>query len=239
MKINITFPDSSVKKYNSGISALEIAEKISHQLALRTICAEVNDRLIDITTPITEDSKLILHTFDTEKGKKTYWHSTAHVMAQAVQELWPEVKVTIGPSIENGFYYDFDRDQAFSDEDLKLIEDKISEISKRKLRFSRKEITRTEALKLFEDKNETYKVEILKEIPDNDIISIYQQGDFIDLCRGPHILHTGKIKAVKLLKTSGAYWRGDEKRPMLQRIYGTVFFEKKELKDWVCTKFLF
>ena len=233
MKINITFPDASVKKYKSGISALDIAEKISHQLALRTICAEVNGKLVDVTTPITEDSKLILHTFDTEKGKQTYWHSTAHVMAQAVQELWPEVKVTIGPSIENGFYYDFDREKSFSDEDLKSIEDKIKEISKRNLEFVRKEVTRAEALKIFEDKNENYKVEILNEIPEDDIITIYQQGDFVDLCRGPHILHTGKIKAVKLLKTSGAYWRGDEKNKMLKRIYGISFPSKKELKKYI------
>lgn len=233
MKINITFPDASVKKYKSGISALDIAEKISHQLALRTICAEVNGKLVDVTTPITEDSKLILHTFDTEKGKETYWHSTAHVMAQAVQELWPEVKVTIGPSIENGFYYDFDREKSFSDEDLKAIEDKIKEISKRNLEFVRKEVTRAEALKIFEDKNENYKVEILNEIPEDDIITIYQQGDFVDLCRGPHILHTGKIKAVKLLKTSGAYWRGDEKNKMLKRIYGISFPSKKELKKYI------
>ncbi len=233
MKINITFPDASVKKYKSGISPLDIAEKISHQLALRTICAEVNGKLVDVTTPITEDSKLILHTFDTEKGKQTYWHSTAHVMAQAVQELWPEVKVTIGPSIENGFYYDFDREKSFSDEDLKSIEDKIKEISKRNLEFVRKEVTRAEALKIFEDKNENYKVEILNEIPEDDIITIYQQGDFVDLCRGPHILHTGKIKAVKLLKTSGAYWRGDEKNKMLKRIYGISFPSKKELKKYI------
>ena len=233
MKINITFPDASVKKYKSGISALDIAEKISHQLALRTICAEVNGKLIDVTTPITEDSNLVLHTFDTEEGKKTYWHSTAHVMAQAVQELWPEVKVTIGPSIENGFYYDFDREKSFSDEDLIAIEGKIKEIAKRNLEFVRKEITRDEAVKIFEDKNENYKVEILNEIPKDDIISIYQQGDFVDLCRGPHIHHTGKIKAVKLLKTSGAYWRGDEKNKMLKRIYGISFPSKKELKKYL------
>ena len=158
MKINITFPDSSVKKYNSGISALEIAEKISHQLALRTICAEVNDRLIDITTPITEDSKLILHTFDTEKGKKTYWHSTAHVMAQAVQELWPEVKVTIGPSIENGFYYDFYREEPFSAEDLPKIEKKMRQIIEKNQPFTREIWNRTEAIDFFKNKGEYFKV---------------------------------------------------------------------------------
>ena len=231
--INITFPDGSVKEYEKGICPQEIAENISHNLALRAIAAEVNGKLTDINKPIEEDAELVLHTFDTEIGKEVYWHSTAHLMAQAVQQLYPDVKVTIGPAIEQGFYYDFDREKSFSDDELKEIEAKMKELAKKKLKYVREEMPRNEAYKKFKEMGETYKLEILDEIPEDEIISVYSQGDFVDLCRGPHIIHTGKIKAVKLLKTSGAYWRGDEKNKMLKRIYGISFPTKKEMKEYI------
>ncbi len=231
--INITFPDNTVKEFNPGICASEIAEGISHNLALRVIAAEFNGVLIDANHPINEDGMLLLHTFDTEKGKEVYWHSTSHLMAQAVKELFPKVKVAIGPAIEQGFYYDFDRDEAFSDEELELIEKKMYELAKLELTYTRTEVSREEAIKRFEDENEIYKVEILKEIPEGQTISMYSQGTFTDLCRGPHICNTGKLKAFKLLKTSGAYWRGDEKNKMLKRIYGISFPSKKELTEYL------
>ncbi|NLN35001.1 MAG: threonine--tRNA ligase, partial [Candidatus Cloacimonetes bacterium] len=182
---------------------------------------------------IDSDSELIIHTFKTDEGKELYWHSTAHLMAQAVKQLWPDVQVTIGPAIEQGFYYDFDREEAFSDEDLQKIEERMKELSAQDLPYYRKELSRAEAIEMFRGMNEMYKIEILSEIPEDQVISTYTQGDFIDLCRGPHISSTGKIKAVKLLKSSGAYWRGDEKNKMLKRIYGISFPTNKELKEYL------
>lgn len=231
--IKITFPDKSVKEFPKGTTAEAIAEGISHNLALKVIAIEFNGKMYDTNHPLNEDGSLILHTFDTNKGKEVYWHSTSHLMAQAVKELYPDVKVTIGPSIEQGFYYDFDREEAFSDEDLEKIEKKMYDLSKAELPYTRKEVTRNEAIDFFSKQNENYKVEILNEIPEGDTISMYTQGSFTDLCRGPHVLNTGKLKAYKLLKTSGAYWRGDEKNKMLKRIYGISFPSKKELTEYL------
>jgi len=233
MNIKITFPDNSIREYPENISPLEIAESISHGLAKAVISAKVNDRLVDLNYQIKDDAKIELFKFDSDIGKEVYWHSTAHLMAQAVKQLFPDVKVTIGPAIENGFYYDFDKEIPFTDDDLIKIEERMRELSKQNLEYSRKEISKKEAIKLFKEMNEDYKIEILDEIPDDEIITTYTQGDFIDLCRGPHLLNTGKIKAIKLLKTSGAYWRGDEKNKMLQRIYGISFPSNKELKKYL------
>ena len=233
MSIKVTFPDQTVKEYEQGITPIAIAEQISSNLALRVVGAEINHKVVAVDTPIMEDSSLLLLTFDTEKGKEIYWHSTAHLLAQAVKQLYPEVKVTIGPAIENGFYYDFDREASFTDEELVEIEETMNQLAKKNLEYQRKEVSKKEAYELFEKLGETYKLEILSEIPDDQIISIYTQGDFVDLCRGPHITHTGKIKAVKLVKTSGAYWRGDEKNKMLKRIYGISFPSKKELTTYL------
>ena len=233
MNIKITFPDNSIKEYPKNISPLEIAESISHGLAKAVISAKVNDRLVDVNYQIKEDAKIELIKFDSDIGKEVYWHSTAHLMAQAVKQLFPDVKVTIGPAIENGFYYDFDKEIPFTDEDLIKIEERMRELSKQNLEYSRQEIPKEEAIRFFKEMGEDYKIEILDEIPDGEIISTYQQGDFTDLCRGPHLLNTGKIKAIKLLKTSGAYWRGYEKNKMLQRIYGISFPSKKELKKYL------
>jgi len=211
MNIKISLPDGSFKEYQEPVSALRVATDISPRLAEASICAEVDGKLRDLDHLISQDASLVLHTFKTETGKEIYWHSTAHLMAQAVKQLFPGVKVTIGPAIEQGFYYDFDRDEPFSDEDLLKIEERMKELSKADLHYNRKELSKAEAMNIFATMGEDYKLEILSEIPDGDIISTYQQGDFIDLCRGPHISSTAKIKAVKLLKTSGAYWRGDGK----------------------------
>lgn len=233
MNIKITFPDGSQKEYEQGVSALQVAESISPGLAKQTVTAKVNDKLVDITEPIKEDAHIQLFKFDSEEGRDVYWHSTAHLMAQAVKQLFPEVKVTIGPAIENGFYYDFDKPVPFTDEDLVKIETRMKELIKENLEYTRSEVSRNEAMEKFKAMGEDYKLEILAEIPEDEAISIYQQGDFIDLCRGPHIMHTGKIKAVKLLKTSGAYWRGDSQNKMLQRIYGISFPDKKQLKKYL------
>ncbi|MDY0382040.1 MAG: threonine--tRNA ligase [Candidatus Cloacimonadaceae bacterium] len=233
MSLKISLPDGSKREYPAAVSALQVATDISPRLADAALAAEINGKMSDLSTIIDSDSELIIHTFKTDEGKELYWHSTAHLMAQAVKQLWPDVQVTIGPAIEQGFYYDFDREEAFSDEDLQKIEERMKELSAQDLPYYRKELSRAEAIEMFRGMNEMYKIEILSEIPEDQVISTYTQGDFIDLCRGPHISSTGKIKAVKLLKSSGAYWRGDEKNKMLKRIYGISFPTNKELKEYL------
>jgi threonyl-tRNA synthetase len=233
MNIKISFPDGSIKDFPQNINPYDVAMSISPGLARNVVAAKVNDKLIDLNAPIKEDASIKLYKFDSEIGQEVYWHSTAHLMAQAVQEIYPDVKVTIGPAIENGFYYDFDKEIPFTDADLVKIEAKMKELSKQKLEYQREEISREDAIKKFADMGETYKVEILEEIPEGDTISLYSQGNFVDLCRGPHLPNTGMIKSIKLLKTSGAYWRGDEKNKMLQRIYGISFPSNKELNKYL------
>ena len=231
--MKITLPDGTIKEYSGAVSALKIAEDISPRLADAALAVEINGVLNDLNTVIDADSNVLFHTFKTEAGKDLYWHSTAHLMAQAVKQLYPDVLVTIGPSIEQGFYYDFDRDAPFTDEELSMIENRMKELIAQDLPYSRRELSKQEAIVLFGGMGEKYKLEILSEIPDGETISSYTQGDFIDLCRGPHIPSTGKIKAVKLLKSSGAYWRGDEKNKMLKRIYGISFPSNKELNEYL------
>jgi threonyl-tRNA synthetase len=233
MSLRITLPDASVKEYSAPITPLKVAEDISPRLADAAVAAEVNGKLVDLNTIITNDASLTIHTFTTETGKEIYWHSTAHLMAQAVKQLFPKVKVTIGPAIEQGFYYDFDRDEPFTEEELVQIENRMKELSSQNLPYSRLELSKQEAMDTFAKMNEDYKLELLEAIPDGEIISTYTQGDFIDLCRGPHLTNTGRIKAVKLLKTSGAYWRGDEHNKMLKRIYGISFPTNKELNEYL------
>jgi len=232
-QIKITLPDKSDRSFDSGITPLEVAQSIGERLAQDTVAASINGKLVDATTQITQDCELTLHTGSTNEGHDVLLHSTAHLMAQAVKSLWPNSQITIGPTIENRFYYDFDIEETFSDDDLNKIENKMKDIAKEDLSVSRSELDHDQAIKLFDKRGEKYKVEIINEIDSSDQISAYQQGDFIDLCRGPHVSSTGKIKYFKLLSTSGAYWRGDEKNKMLQRIYGTVFSSKKELKDYL------
>jgi len=232
-QIKITLPDKSDRSFDSGITPLEVAQNIGERLAQDTVAASINGKLVDATTQITQDCELTLHTGSTNEGHDVLLHSTAHLMAQAVKSLWPNSQITIGPTIVNRFYYDFDIEETFSDDDLNKIENKMKDIAKEDLSVSRSELDHDQAIKLFDKRGEKYKVEIINEIDPSDQISAYQQGDFIDLCRGPHVPSTGKIKYFKLLSTSGAYWRGDEKNKMLQRIYGTVFSSKKELKDYL------
>ncbi len=232
-KINITLPDNSVHEYNIGTSALDIAKNIGDRLAMSTVAASVNDVLVDAFTPINEDANLVIHTADSKIGHQVLLHSTAHVMAQAVKKFWPDCQMTIGPAIENRFYYDFDIDGTFSDDDLIKIEEEMHNIVNSNYEVFRKDLSRNEAIKIFSDLNENYKLEIINEIDEGEGLSAYTQGDFIDLCRGPHVPFTGNIKHFKLLTTSGAYWRGDENNKMLQRIYGTAFSSKSKLKDYL------
>ena len=232
-KIKIKLPDNSQMELEEGNNFADLAEKIGPRLAKDAIAARVDGKLIDITAPVPDKSSVGIVTFSTDDiGKSVFWHSTSHVLAQAVKEIWPEVKLGIGPSIEEGFYYDFERETPFVEEDLEKIEKKMAEIIKADYKFKRKTLSKKEALKLFREKGEDYKVELVEEIKDKEV-SIYQAGDFIDLCAGPHVPSTGVIKAFKLLSLAGAYWRGDEKRSMLQRIYGVSFPSKKELKQFV------
>jgi len=229
-EIQITLPDNSVKKVPKGSTAQDIADLIGPGLARAVVVAKVNGDLKDLNAPINDDSELQLFTGESPEGHDTLLHSTAHLMAQAVKELYPNAKVTIGPTIENGFYYDFDVDVSFSDEVLVKIEEKMRELARSGQDIQRNEISAKDAVSLFKDIGEDYKVEIIQQINPDDVITIYKQSDFTDLCRGPHVSNTSKIKYFKLLSTSGAYWRGDENNKMLQRIYGTVFSTKDALK---------
>ena len=232
-QVTITLPDKSTKLFDIGITPLGIAKSIGERLAKDTLAATINGVLSDATIPIIKDSELILHTGNSDQGHKVLLHSAAHLTAQAVKFYWPNAKLTIGPAIENRFYYDFDIDGTFSEEDLLKIEKKMHELSKEDFPCVRSELTRDEAVTLFKKMDENYKLEILEDIHSDEKLTSYSQGDFIDLCRGPHVPSTRKIKYFKLLSTSGAYWRGDEKNKMLQRIYGTVFHSKDALKKYL------
>ena len=232
-QITITLPDKSTRQYDEGVTALQIATSIGERLANDTVAATVNDNLVDATIPIMDDADLIIHTGDSKIGHEVLLHSAAHLMAQAVKKFWPTSQMTIGPVIENRFYYDFDIEGTFSDEDLLKIEEEMHNIAKENHDVSREDLSRDEAIKLFSKLNENYKVEIINEIDESDRITAYKQGDFIDLCRGPHTPSTGNLKYFKLLSTSGAYWRGNENNKMLQRIYGTAFSKKSELKKYL------
>ncbi len=232
-KIKITYPDNSVKEFDSGITGKEIAGSISSRLAKEALAIEVNGEIWDLSRKILKDSSVKILRWDDEGGKQTYWHSSAHIMAEAIEELFPGTKFGIGPSIENGFYYDIDMgDHALSNDDLKVIENKMQEYIKQDLEFKREEKSWDDAYKYFQEKGDNYKLELLDEHK-NDKISIYQVGKFTDLCYGPHIPSTGYIKFIKLLNVAGAYWRGREKNKMLQRIYGITFTSKKELDDYL------
>ena len=232
-QITVTLPDNSTRSYDGGVTPQEIAESIGSRLAQDAIAAQVNGQSVDLNVPIEADAEVAILTGDSPEGHEVLLHSTAHLMAHAVKELFPEAKVTIGPAIENRFYYDFDIDGTFSDEDLVKIEKKMGELAANDHVVTRMELTHGEAVKLFNKMNESYKVEIIEDIESDDNISAYTQGDFTDLCRGPHVLQTGKIKYFKLLNTSGAYWRGNENNKMLQRIYGTSFSSKKDLNKYL------
>lgn len=227
--IKITLKDGSVMESEAGISIYEIAKKISERLAKVATSALLNGEVVDLRTILNEDCTLSILTFDDEEGKGAYRHTTSHIMAQAIKRLFPNAKLAIGPSIENGFYYDIDMDRNFTPDDLEAIEKEMAKIVSEDLAIERFELPREEAIKLMEEKEEPYKVELIKDLPEDAVISFYRQGEYVDLCAGPHLMSTGLVKAFKLTSSSGAYWRGDEHNKMLQRIYGTSFPKKADL----------
>ena len=230
--ISIELKDGSKKQVNEGTSIIEVAKEISEGLARVALAGRVNGKVVDLRYKLNKDCKLEILTFDDEDGKKAYWHTTSHIMAQAIKRLYKDTKIqlAIGPAIENGFYYDFDTDYKFSNADFEKIEAEMKKIIKEDLPIERFELPRNEAIKLMKDAGEDYKVELIEDLPEDEVLSFYKQGEFVDLCAGPHLMSTGKVKSVKLLATSGAYWRGDEKNKMLQRIYG-ISFPKASLLD--------
>lgn len=231
--IRITLKDGSVKEYNEGTTVMQVAESISAGLARVALAAEIDGGVRELGTVLDKDCSLNLLTFDSEGGKHALRHTASHVMAQAVKRLYPEAKLAIGPAIENGFYYDFDIDRTFTVEDLEKIEKEMEKIVKEDLAVERFTLPREEAIKLMEEKGEPYKVELIRDLPEGETISFYKQGEFTDLCAGPHVPSTGKVKAFKLTQLAGAYWRGNEKNKMLQRIYGTAFTKKNELDEYL------
>ncbi|MEK7258028.1 MAG: threonine--tRNA ligase, partial [Bacteroidota bacterium] len=231
--INITLPDGSVRQYPKGSSAMDIAKSISEGLARNVLSAKVNGEVWDASRPINSDASLQLLTWDSKEGKNTFWHSSAHLMAEALEALYPGIKFGIGPPVENGFYYDVDPGgRQISSDDFEKIEAKMMELARQGSEYRRQEVSKADALKYFTEKGDQYKLELIEELEDGKI-TFYHQGNFTDLCKGPHIPDTGKIKAVKLLKIGGAYWRGNEHLPQLTRIYGITFPKQKELTDYL------
>ncbi|MCE3282899.1 MAG: thrS [Chitinophagaceae bacterium] len=231
--INIQFPDGAVRQYEAGVSALDIAKSISEGLARKVLAANVNGDVWDATRPLQNDATLKLVTWDDTEGKSTFWHSSAHLMAEAVEAMFPGVKFWVGPAIDRGFYYDMDLGgKQLTEDDLRLLEKKMNELAKQSNTYQRKEISKAEALRYFEEKGDEYKLDLLQNLADGEI-TFYTQGGFTDLCRGPHIPHTGFIKAIKLMSIAGAYWKGDEKNKQLTRVYGVTFPNQKELDEYL------
>ncbi len=231
--INVTLPDGSVRQYEAGATALDVALSISEGLARNVLAAKVDNVVIDATRPLTGDCNLQLLTWNDTDGKSTMWHSSAHLMAEALEFYYPGIKLAIGPPIANGYYYDVDfMDYTFKEEDLPKIEEKMKELAKQKNPFVRKEVSKAEALAYFTEKEDPYKLELIQDLPDGSI-TFYTQGNFTDLCRGPHIPDTGFIKAVKLMSIAGAYWRGDENNKQLTRVYGITFPKQAELTEYL------
>src|SRR5690606_1615177 len=233
MNVKITFPDGNVREFPQGVTGAEIAGSISEGLARNALAIEVNGEVRELSRPITEDAAISILTWNDQKGKSTFWHSSAHLLAEELEALSPGVKFGIGPAIENGFYYDVDLGgREFGVPDLANVEAKMKELAKKESVFVRKEVSKAEALDYFTRKNDPYKLELIRDLEDGSI-TFYEQGNFVDLCRGPHIPHTGFIKSVKLLNVAGAYWRGNEKNQMLTRIYGITFPKQKELDEYL------
>ncbi|MDR5659582.1 threonine--tRNA ligase [Serpentinicella sp. ANB-PHB4] len=231
--ITITLKDGTQKQVEKGTTVYQIAKDISEGLARVAIGGEINGKKVDLMHKVNDDVALNILRFEDEEGKEFLRHTSSHVLAQAVKRLFPGTKLAIGPAIENGYYYDFDTDHRFTQEDLEKIEAEMKKIVKEKLELERFELSRDEAIALMQEQGEDYKVELIQDLPEDAIISFYKQGEFVDLCAGPHVPSTGKIKAIKLLSVAGAYWRGDEKNKMLQRIYGTSFEKKKDLEEYL------
>ena len=232
--INITLPDGSVRQYESGVTSMQIAESISSGLARNVLSAKVNGEVWDANRPIDKDSTVQLLTFRDADGKMTFWHSTAHLMAEALEALYPGVKLGTGPAIEDGFYYDVDLgDRKLSSEEFPKIEKKMLELAREKNAFVRQDISRADALKFFQDKGDEYKIELIEKRGENEALTLYTQGNFVDLCKGPHLADTSKIKAVKLTKIGGAFWQGDENRQQMTRLRGISFPKQKELTEYL------
>ncbi len=230
--IKITLRDDT-REFESGVSGLEIAKSISEGLARAAVAVEVNGEVQELWAPINEDATVNILTFDDEQGRHAYRHTASHILAQAIKRLYPAAKLAIGPAIDNGFYYDIDLDKSITVEDFPAIEKEMKAIIKENLQLRRFELPRAEAIKFMEEKDEPYKVELINDLPEDAIISFYEQGDFVDLCAGPHLTATGRVKAVKLTSVAGAYWRGNEKNKMLQRIYGTAFPKASDLDEYL------
>lgn len=231
--VKIILPDGSAKEYAAGTTLGEAVKQLSNSLAKKVLAANVNGELTDLREELVDGSEVAFLTFEEDGGKHTLRHTASHVMAQAVKRLWPEAKLAIGPAIDKGFYYDIDMEHTLTPEDLTKIEKEMSRIVKENLPITKSVMSRQEAIEFFKSKNEDYKVELIEDLPEDAVISCYAQGDFVDLCAGPHVASTGKVKAFKLQSIAGAYWRGDEKNKMLQRIYGTVFEKKEELDAYL------
>ena len=229
----ITFPDGSQREYQNGSTALDIAASISPRLAKATLGCAIDGERADAFRPIEQDCSLKLLTFEDADGRWTLRHTGSHILAQAVKRLFPETKLAIGPAIDNGFYYDFDRDESFTPEDLEKIEKEMNKIIAENLKEERFELPRAEAIAFMKERQEPYKVELIEDLPEDAVISFYRQGDFVDLCAGPHVISTGKVKNVKIMSIAGAYWRGSEKNKMLQRIYATAFEKKADLDEYI------
>ncbi|MBQ2435413.1 MAG: threonine--tRNA ligase, partial [Bacteroidaceae bacterium] len=232
--IKITFPDGSVREFEAGVTGLQIAESISSRLAQDVLACSVNDEIVELNRPIHEDASIRLHKWDDAEAKHAFWHTSAHLLAEALQELYPNIQFGIGPAIESGFYYDVDPGEGVTikEGDLEKIEKKMAELVAKNESVVRNEISKDEVLKMFSERGETYKCELISELEDGTITT-YTQGAFTDLCRGPHLLSTAPIKAIKLTSVAGAYWRGDEKRKMMTRIYGISFPKKKMLDEYL------
>lgn len=231
--IQITLPDGSIKEFPKGTTPYEVAVSISEGLARNVLAAKLGDQIVGLATPITENTSLVLYTWNDTDGKDVFWHTSAHIMAAAIEQLYPGVKFGIGPAIENGFYYDIDfMNYNISSDDFPAIEAKMQEIIAQRPKLVRREVSKKEALDYFTQKGDEYKIELIRDLEDGTI-TFYESGHFVDLCRGPHLFDTAPIKAVKLLNTAGAYWRGDEKRKQLTRIYGITFPKKKELDEYL------
>ena len=229
--IKVELKDGSKKQVEAGQSVLDVAKSISEGLARVALAGRVDGKVVDLRYTLNKDCKLEILTFDDEDGKKAYWHTTSHIMAQAIKRLYKNVKLAIGPAIDAGFYYDFDTDYRFSEADFEKIEAEMKKIIKEDLPIERFELPREEAIKLMKDAGEDYKVELIEDLPEDEVLSFYKQGEFTDLCAGPHLMSTGKVKCVKIMSTSGAYWRGDENNKMLQRIYGISFPKASLLEE--------
>ncbi|MBN2221276.1 MAG: TGS domain-containing protein, partial [Vallitaleaceae bacterium] len=229
----ITLKDGSTKEFDAAKSVFEIATAISEGLGRAALGGEVNGKVVDLRYVVEEDSEVNILTFHDTAGKKVFWHSSSHLLAQAVKRLYPSAKLAIGPAIDNGFYYDIDPEVPITADDLEKIEAEIQKIVKENLEITRFELPRAKAIELMQEKEEDYKVELINDLPEDSVISFYQQGEFVDLCAGPHLFRTKEVKALKLMSVAGAYWRGSENNKMLTRIYGTAYPKKKDLDEYL------